>query len=283
MVVKHAPPTEFLAHGEWSSGFRDWYLIPMGSAIWSCDPSVFTHFPATAFARFFNNHGLLGRSERPAWRTVVGGSTRYVAAILDPLGSRVRMGAKVSKIVRRGANIEVATELGDIEQFDHVIIATHSSDALELLSDPTDAEREILTAIRYQRNEAVLHTDSSLLPSSSRARASWNWHNGGPTNAATLTYDLSRLQGLNSPTPICLTLNESDAIDPPSILDSFSYWHPVFDSAAMVAQRRHHEISGIDGVSFVGAYWGYGFHEDGARSALEVCQSLGVRRALVTA
>lgn len=266
---------DFLANAQWSDGFREWYLIPMGSAIWSCDPAVFTRFPATAFARFFDNHGLLGLGERPEWRTIIGGSKRYVQAILDPLGSRVRVGTKVSKVVRRGASVEVATELGDVEHFDHVIVATHSNQALELLSDPSDVEREVLTSIRYQRNDAVLHTDSSLLPARERARASWNWHSRNVVGAATLTYDLSRLQGLATATPICLTLNQANAIDPSLIVDTFEYWHPVFDARAMKAQRRHHEISGHDGISFAGAYWGYGFHEDGARSAIEVCRTLG--------
>ncbi len=271
---------EFLAQSEWSPGFREWYLIPMGSAIWSCDPAVFTRFPAVAFARFFDNHGLLGLSERPEWRTVIGGSRRYVNAILDPLGPQAYKNAKVAKVVRRGSSVEVATELGENEHFDHVIIATHSTDALNLLSDPTRAEREVLTAIRYQRNEAVLHTDASLLPTSTRARASWNWHSGGDAQAATLTYDLSRLQGLATAEPICLTLNHTPAVSPAKVLDTFTYWHPVFDAGAMRAQRRHHEISGRDGVSFVGAYWGYGFHEDGARSAYEVCAALGAVQPL---
>jgi predicted NAD/FAD-binding protein len=267
---------DFLARGRWSEGFRDWYLIPMGSAIWSSDPRVFATFPATAFARFFDNHGLLGLGDRPEWRTIVGGSQRYVRAILDPLGDRVRLGAGVSKVVRRGTSVEIATGLGDIEHFDHVILATHSDEALTMLADPTDLEREILSAIRYRPNEAVLHTDATLLPRRPRARASWNWHQKGSTDAPTLTYDLSRLQGLDTPTPICLTLNEPDAVNPATVIRRMTYRHPVFDPAAMKAQRRHHEISGHDGLSFAGAYWGYGFHEDGARSAVTVCQNLGV-------
>lgn len=267
---------DFLARGRWSRGFRDWYLIPMGAAIWSADPSVFAEFPATAFARFFDNHGLLGLGDRPEWRTIVGGSRRYVRAILDPLGPRVRLGTGVAKVVRRSRGVELLTERGEIESFDHVVLANHSDEALRTLADPTDAEREVLSAIRYRANEATLHTDATVLPRRRRARASWNWHQGPATTAPTLTYDLSRLQGLATSTPVCLTLNRPDAVEPDRVIASMSYRHPVFDSAAMRAQRRHGEISGRDGVSFAGAYWGYGFHEDGVRSAVEVCKNLGV-------
>jgi len=267
---------EFLSRHQWSEGFREWYLVPMGSAIWSCDPSVFGRFPAASFARFFHNHGLLGLGERPQWRTVIGGSQRYVRAIVDPLGPRVRLATRVSKVVRRRSGVELATDRGGVEHFDHVIIATHSNDALEMLSDPTDAEHDVLTALRYQPNEAALHVDPSLLPRRGRARASWNWRNTSSSGAATLTYDLSRLQGHETSTPICLTLNQTDAVDPALLLDTMTYWHPVFDARAMAAQRRHHEISGHGAISYVGAYWGYGFHEDGARSARDVCEELGV-------
>lgn len=268
--------SDFLARGRWSRGFLDWYLIPMGAAIWSADPEVFLQFPAAAFARFFDNHGLLGLAERPEWRTVVGGSQRYVSAIVDQLGSRLRLSSPVAKVVRRADGIELATEAGDVEQFDHLILATHSDQALRVLADPTDAEREILGAIRYRANVATLHTDASVLPRRVRARASWNWRRGEVTGAPTLTYDLSRLQGHATTRPICLTLNSPEGVRPDSVIETMTYWHPVFDTAAMRAQRRHAEISGRDGVSFAGAYWGYGFHEDGARSAVEVCRDLGV-------
>jgi predicted NAD/FAD-binding protein len=267
---------EFLARGRWSSGFRDWYLIPMGAAIWSADPSVFTEFPAHAFARFFHNHGLLGLGGRPEWRTIVGGSQRYVRAVLDPLGDRVRLGVAVASVSRHAGGVRLTTTQGETGDFDHVVLATHSDQALRLLSEPTRAEREILSAIRYRANVATLHTDPSLLARRERARASWNWHRrlGTAESAPTLTYDLSRLQGLATSTPVCLTLNAPDAVAPEAVIWSRTYWHPVFDAAAMRAQRRHHEISGRDGLSFAGAYWGYGFHEDGARSAMVVCDAL---------
>ena len=265
---------DFLATQRWSEGFLDWYLIPMGAAIWSCDPSVFTQFPAASFARFFDNHGLLGLGDRPEWRTIVGGSKRYVQAITAPLGERVRLGTSVTKVVRRRGSVEIATSDGALEHFDHVIVATHSNQALRVLADPTAAEREVLGSIRYQRNVATLHRDETLLPRHRRARASWNWHQGTARHAPTLTYDLSRLQGLATSTPICLTLNRPEAVRDDLVLETMTYHHPVFDAPAMRSQLRRDEISDGD-VSYVGAYWGYGFHEDGARSAVEVCTKLG--------
>ncbi|HQU25785.1 MAG TPA: FAD-dependent oxidoreductase [Acidimicrobiales bacterium] len=259
-----------------SREFRDWYLVPMGAAIWSADPAAFTEFPARALARFFFNHGLLGLGGRPQWRTVVGGSRTYVERVLAPLAGRVRLAEPVGKVVRRTSGVEVATDAGPSETFDHVIVATHSDQALALLSDPTSAEREVLGALRYRSNDAVLHTDQRLLPTRPRARASWNWHQGTRVTGPTLTYDLSRLQGLDTPEPLLLTLNRTDAVDPARVIAETRYDHPVYDGAALRAQRRHREISGVDGVSFAGAYWGYGFHEDGARSAVAVCETLGV-------
>ena len=266
---------EYLARG-FSAEFRDWYLVPMGAAIWSADPAVFAEFPARALARFFFNHGLLGLGGRPQWRTVLGGSRTYVERLLAPLADRVRLAQSVEKVVRRARGVEVATDAGASETFDHVVVATHSDQALALLSDPTPAEREVLGALRYRTNEAVLHTDQRLLPARARARASWNWHQGTRVAGPTLTYDLSRLQGLATPEPLLLTLNRSDAVDPARVIAEMRYDHPVFDGAALRAQRRHREVSSVEGVSFTGAYWGYGFHEDGARSALAVCETLGV-------
>jgi uncharacterized protein len=267
---------EFLERGHWSKGFLDWYLIPMAAAIWSADPAQIINFPVGTFLRFFDNHGLVGGQNRPEWRTVVGGSRQYVEAITSQLGRQLRLGAPASKIVRRRDGVEVATENGDVETYDHIILATHSDQALRLLSDPTDAEQEILSAITYRPNAATLHSDVTMLPRRRKARASWNWRHDDAVSAPTLTYDLSRLQGLATMTPLCLTLNQPEAINPECVIDTTTYWHPVFDTAAMNAQRRHGEISGRDGISFAGAYWGYGFHEDGARSAVEVCKKLGV-------
>lgn len=270
---------EFLDRGRWSRQLVDWYLVPMGSAIWSADPGSFADIPIATFARFFDNHGLLRLGDQPRWRTIEGGAAHYVEALLRPLAGRVQLGAAVEKVVRRPAdgNIELRTEAGDLVEFDHVVLATHSDQALRLLADPSDAEREILGSIRYQPNRATLHTDERLLPRTRRARASWNYHRTAvDTGQAMVTYDLNRLQGIESTRPILLTLNREDEIDPSTIVASFDYDHPVLDAAAVRAQRRRDEISGQRCTSFAGAYWGYGFHEDGVQSALHVARTLGV-------
>jgi predicted NAD/FAD-binding protein len=270
---------EFLDQGRWSRQLVDWYLVPLGSAIWSADPASFAEIPVATFARFFDNHGLLRLGEQPRWRTIGGGAAHYVEAILRPLAGRVHLGARVEKVVRRpdDGTVELRTEAGDLAEFDHVVFAIHSNQALRLLADPSDAEREILGSIRYQPNRATLHTDERLLPRARRARASWNYHRTGvDTGRAMVTYDLNRLQGIESTSRILLTLNREEDIDPSTILASFDYDHPVLDAAAVRAQRRRDEISGQRGTSFAGAYWGYGFHEDGVQSALHVARALGV-------
>jgi len=267
---------ELLSAGRWSDGFVEWYLVPMGSAIWSADPSGFLDMPARTFSKFFDNHGLLRLGAQPTWRTVVGGSRAYVDAIAARSGARFERDCRVEKVVRSGSGVEVRTEAGDLLQFDHLILATHSDQALSLLADPTTEEREVLGAIRYQPNRASLHTDERLLPLARRARASWNYHRlASDTDRVAVTYDLTRLQGLAPQPRLLLTLNRDDAIDPEQVLQRFAFAHPVLDSAAVVAQRRRSEISGRDRTWFVGAYWGYGFHEDGVVSALPVCRALG--------
>lgn len=282
-LVTDPPPDsvtleEVLAPHRWSAGFREWYLVPLGSSIWSANPSTFTRIPAATFVRFFERHGLLSLHNQPHWRTVVGGSTRYVEAIVAPLRNegRLRLGTRVDKIRREYSGVEVMSEAG-VETYDHVVLATHSDQALRLLSDPDRMERETLGALRYQPNRATLHTDSSLLPTERRAWASWNYHRlDAERDEATLTYYLNRLQGIDSATPVLVTLNRDDAIDPEKVLGHMQYAHPVFDPAAIRAQGRRDRINGARRTWFTGAYWGYGFHEDGVRSAVETCRALGV-------
>jgi uncharacterized protein len=271
---------DVIERGRWAPQFVDWYLVPLGSAIWSADPRSFASIPFATFARFFDNHGLLSVGDQPEWRTIVGGSARYVDAIAAELGPRVQLGAGVDKIVRRHDGVELHTTSGPVE-FDHVVVATHSDQALRLLGDPTPAEREVLGAIRFQPNAATLHTDERLLPLSRRARASWNYHCVvGDRTATTVTYDMSRLQGIESSAPLLVTLNRDDVIDPSTVLDTFVYDHPVLDAAAVRAQRRYGDIGGRrQRTSYAGAYWGYGFHEDGVQSAIRVCADLGVEGA----
>jgi len=265
---------DLLADGHWSRQFVNWYLIPMGSSIWSADPGTFLEMPAVTFARFFDNHGLLDYGNQPSWRTVDGGSRRYVDAILAPLGAAVRLSSPVAKVTRRLDGVELHTDMGP-ERFDHVVLATHSDQALRLLSDPTTPEREVLGAIRYQSNRATLHTDDRLLPANRRAWASWNYHRlADQPQVATLTYRLRSLQGIDSAHELLVTLNRDDAIRDDRVLARIDYSHPVFDMPAIAAQRRHEELNGARRTWFCGAYWGYGFHEDGVQSALTVCRRL---------
>ncbi len=276
----HSPEltlADLLAEGAWSQGFLDCYLIPLGSSIWSANPATFLDYPAVAFARFFDNHGLLRVRDPIPWRTIPGGARRYVEAIATTLGPRLRLACAVEKVVRRAEGVELRTSAGEGATFDQVIVATHSPQALMLVADLSSAEREILGAIRYQTNEAVLHTDTAMLPGPRRAWASWNYYRPqADRGAATLTYLLNRLQNIDSRHQICVTLNRTGDIRPERIVARIDYEHPVFDQCALRAQGRLAEINGRDRVWFCGAYWGNGFHEDGVSSARNVCAALGV-------
>jgi hypothetical protein len=268
----------FLRRGHYSESFVEQFLVPFGSAIWSADPSTFTRFPMRSYARFMHNHGLLGLPSRTQWRTISGGSREYVDRLVAPFADRIRLATAVHKVVadqcdRAPSTIELLTDFGP-ERFDRVIIAAHSDQALDMLADPSPSERAVLGAISYQPNKATLHTDACLLPKSQLARASWNsWIDPGGSRA-TVTYWMNALQAITSDQPILLTLNRSEAIDPKFVLAEFEYRHPVFDLAAIRAQQRRREIQGARGIYFVGAYWGYGFHEDGVQSALEVARAI---------
>ena len=263
---------EYLARHHYSRAFREWYLIAMGSSIWSANPETFDEFPVATFLRFFSNHGLLSVRNRPQWRTIVGGSRCYVDALARRLRGSVRLGTPVSAVARRANGVTVTVPTGE-ELFDHVIIAAHADQALRLLDEPTALERELLSALNYQANEAALHTDERIMPRRLAARASWNWRRVPGVTEPTLSYDLSRLQGLSGRT-LYLTLNQTDAIDPERILSLTTYHHPVFDRGALRAQDRYEELHRDGRISFVGAYWGYGFHEDGAASAVRACAPL---------
>ena len=269
---------EYLSQGGYCRAFIENYLIPMGSAIWSAPPDRFRQFPARFIVNFFNNHGLLTVRDHPQWKTVQGGAVRYVEALTRPFADRIRLNCPVVSVRRYPDRVAVTWKDGGPEDFDAVVLASHADQSLAMLSDATQAEREILSAIPYQLNETVLHVDPSLLPRCRRAWASWNSYvpaeEGRPV---VLTYNLNRLQGHSSPDPICVTLNATKAIDSKRVLRSLVYHHPVYSRAALAAQKRFHEINGMNRTYFCGAYWGHGFHEDGVRSALAIGECFGKR------
>jgi uncharacterized protein len=273
---------EFLRGRAYSQSFIRHYVLAMGGAIWSADLATFEEFPVLYFLRFFHNHGLLTVSDHPEWRTVSGGSRRYVAAITQALGERLRLSTPVRSIRRAPSHVELALEDGSRHAFDRVVVATHSNQALHLLADPSETERRALGAIRYQPNEAVLHTDERLLPRRHAAWASWNVHlvdcgrRGAPL---TMTYSLNHLQRLTTKRRYCVTLNDPGRIAPERILERIDYDHPVYTHATLEAQQAIRATNGARGTFYCGAYLGYGFHEDGVRSALDVVRDIDERRA----
>jgi len=266
----------YLAEKGYSRRFIDDFMVPMGSAIWSADPTRFLQFPAAAFVRFFTNHGILNVIDQPQWRVIRGGSRQYVEPLVRPFRDRVRLSSPVERVRRLPDRVEVTPRGGETESFDQVILACHSDQALAMVADPSDAEREILSAIPYQENDTVLHTDERLLPDLPKARASWNCRiPREERRGATLTYWMNRLQSLQAPVEFCVTLNTPDAIAPEKVIRRMVYHHPVYSAAAFQAQERRHEISGVNRTWYCGAWWGYGFHEDGLASALAVCRHFG--------
>ncbi len=269
---------EFLSARRFSAEFIQRLIVPQVSAVWSADPGQISTFPVRFIAEFFANHGMLGFRDRPRWSTISGGSARYVEALTRPFRERIRLSTPVHSLTRSAEHVEIRAAGCEPQRYEQVVIATHSDQALKLLGDPSARESELLGAIPYQQNEAVLHTDGSLLPRRVRARAAWNYHllrEPGPVS--TVTYYMNHLQRLSAGEDYCVTLNRTEAIDPARIIRKISYSHPVFTGAGVAAQARHREIGGLESrTHFCGAYWGWGFHEDGVVSALRACEPFGV-------
>ncbi|MCH5376186.1 MAG: FAD-dependent oxidoreductase, partial [Planctomycetes bacterium] len=245
--------------------------------IWSARPRSVLDFPARFLVAFLRNHGLLQLRHRPQWKTITGGAQRYVARLLAPLSDRVRLNCPIERVVRHDDRVEVSPQGGPSEYFDKVVFATHADQTLHMLVDADPLEREILQSFEYQANEAVLHTDASLLPRRRRAWASWNYHIARDSDLpVAVTYDLSRLQRIDSPEPILVTLNPNGRIAPSRVIRTLKYHHPAYGLRSRQAQLRHEEINGRRHSYFCGAYWGYGFHEDGVRSALSVTRCFGI-------
>jgi predicted NAD/FAD-binding protein len=262
------------AHG-YGGSFRDHYLLPMGASIWSCPPRAFLDFPIAFVIAFFDNHGLLRLRDRPEWRVVAGGSARYVERLVAPLGDRLRLRTPVLGLARRERHVDVRTGRG-VEAFDEVVVACHADQALALVEDPSPEERLLLGAFPYQRNTAVLHTDASWLPRRRRAWAAWNYRvPAQATSLPTVTYHMNRLQHLEAPVEYCVSLNPAAPVAAGTELGRYAYAHPVFSHGRTAAQREHHTVIRRRRTSYCGAYWGYGFHEDGVRSAAAVAAAYG--------
>lgn len=268
---------DYLDAGGYGALFRDDHLVPMASALWSSPSNRILAFPAKYLVRFMANHHMLQIDDRPEWRVVDGGSSAYVRALAARWRVQVRLSAAVRMLLRDADGVTVFTAEG-AERFDQVVLACHSDQALRLLNDASDAEIAILGAIPYQANDTVLHTDASLLPRRRKAWAAWNaFVPRDPADVCTVSYCMNLLQGLDAPEPLVVTLNRTDAIDPDRVLRRMRYHHPVYTHASVAAQARKAEIQGRRRTWFAGAYWGWGFHEDGMRSAVEVAAGLGVR------
>ena len=269
---------EFLNQHNFSQQFIEHYIIPMGAAIWSADPVQMFDFPAYFFARFFNNHGMLNVDDRPTWRVIKGGSKRYVEQLTAAFKHRIRLNTPIERVTRYRDYVEVIPKGRPAERFDHVFFACHSNQALSLLSDASREEKEILGAIPYQKNTAVLHTDESILPRKRLAWAAWNYHIvNKQQDSVALTYNMNILQSLSASKTFCVTLNHNDAIDPNTIIKVMEYEHPVFTLEGIAAQKRQAEINGVNRTYYCGAYWRNGFHEDGVVSALNAVDHFNER------
>ena len=273
---------DYLTQNHYKPLFINNYIVPMGAAIWSTDAAQMMHFPARFLVRFFHHHGMLTVSNRPQWRTIAGGSARYVEALSEPFKQHIKLNTPIASVQRANNCVHIKPKNGDAQSFDYVFFACHSDEALSLLGDDATAiEREILSAIPYQENTIYLHHDASLLPKRKLAWAAWNYHvTEKPkkesqetsmlpvTNKVQVTYNMNILQNLSSKEPILVTLNHTDLINPAKVIKRLRYTHPVYTIAGAAAQKRHGDISGHNRTGFAGAYWRNGFHEDGVVSAL---------------
>ena len=270
---------EYLVSNGYSQEFIEHFIMPMGAAIWSATMAEMERMPARFFVRFFHNHGMLSVNDRPVWRVIKGGSRQYLERLVAGHLDRIRINTPVESIRRLPDQVLVKARGLEAERFDHVFIACHSDQALALLDDATPAEAEVLGAIPYQHNQAVLHTDASLMPKRKLAWAAWNYHIlENRQQPVAVTYNMNILQSLDTPEPFCVTLNHTGAIDEARIIQCIDYSHPVFTPAAVAAQARHAELN-VARTYFCGAYWRNGFHEDGVVSALAALEHFTQQQA----
>jgi len=272
----HLNLREYLATKNYSRAMIDQYLVPIGASIWSANPRLFDQIPASYFVAFLRNHGMMSMNDRPIWRVIKGGSRQYVEKLIRPFAASIRKTTHITRIRRDPERVVVMDRSGHTESFDHVIVASHSDQALAMLADPSDAEREVLGAIPYQGNPTVLHTHQGVLPRKRRAWAAWNYHLPKErTEAVPITYNMNILQNLEARETYCTTLNRGADIPSERVVQSLHYDHPIYTQASVAAQKRWEEINGIRRTWFAGAYWGFGFHEDGVKSGLRVCERFG--------
>lgn len=267
---------DYLDLGGYGAPFRDHHILPLAGAIWSATPKEILAYPAASFLRFHHNHGLLQLSGRPAWRTVTGGSREYVMRLTRPFADRIRGGVDIACVERAGGKTIIVETNGTRDVFDRVLIATHADEALALLAEPSAQEKALLGVFRYSRNEAILHTDESLMPRRRSVWSSWNYIGGKATpDRVCVTYWMNRLQNLPTKTNLFVTLNPSRAPRAGSIVTKETYDHPIFDAAAIAAQRRLWRLQGKLNTWFCGAHFGAGFHEDALQAGLAVAEQLG--------
>jgi predicted NAD/FAD-binding protein len=271
---------DYVRANDYGERFVDHYLSPLGASLWSCDTRRFRRFPMRFVVEFLQNHQMLQVNGRPVWKTVVGGSNQYVAPLVAPFRDRIRLDTPVTAVRRGPIGVELTLDGGHRERFDEVVLACHADQSRKLVVDMDGDEREILGHFPYQVNEAVLHTDTRLLPDRRSAWASWNYR--VPVleeEHATVTYNMNMLQGIESRRTYCVSLNQTRDIDPSRVIRRIDYEHPLFTPGRDQAQASHGALIRRRGISYCGAYWGFGFHEDGVRSALAVCEAFDMSLA----
>lgn len=263
---------EYLDREAYSDFFKKYYILPMGSAIWSSDVKTMMTFPAKFFVRFFDNHGMLNINDRPQWLTITGGSINYVKKLISPFEKKIKLNSQIKSVDRKNDHVAIQFHDRD-EKFDWVFFACHSDEALKLIKSPTQDEKNVLKAIPYKDNEVILHFDERFMPRRKLAWAAWNYHVAEDSSSpVSLTYNMNILQNLKTNVPVLVTLNPQEKIDKHKIIKKLSYAHPQYSLKSIEAQSKHHLISGVNRTSFAGAYWGNGFHEDGVKSAIDAIE-----------
>lgn len=266
----------FLLKNNFGNRFSDYFLLPLGSALWSCSPEKFGKFPMEFVSDFLSNHQMLQANNRPIWRVIKGGSHTYVNRLIDLLGDRIHLNTAIQNVRRVENGVSLTLPDGTEQEFDEVILACHADQSLRLLEHPTGEEKNLLQSFPYQKNRVTLHSDDSVLPRRKSARASWNAYLPKKESTdALVTYDMNILQNLPTQEPFCVSLNQENIVNPDLIHGNYHFSHPTYHSGRKKAQSTHQSFIRNQGISLCGAYWGYGFHEDGLNSGLRVCKEFG--------